>query len=74
MLTSEEALSLLKAFTDVRLVLGERLELKTDEDAEALHERRWAAEEPESWLATASIYEVLTSWQEHLVAAVAKKL
>lgn len=73
-LTSEEALSLLKAFTDVRLVLGERLELKTDEDAEALHERLWAAEEPESWLATASLYEVLTSWQEHLVAAVAKKL
>jgi hypothetical protein len=73
-LTQPEALSLLKAFTDVRLVLGERLELKTDEDAEALHERLWAGEEAESWLATASIYEVLTSWQEHLVTAVAKKL
>jgi hypothetical protein len=72
-LTQPEALSLLKAFTDVRLVLGERLELKTDEDAEALHQRLWAGEEAESWLATASIYEVLTSWQEHLVSAVAKK-
>ncbi|GLY19330.1 DUF2017 domain-containing protein [Kineosporia rhizophila] len=72
-LTAPEALSLLKAFTDVRLVLGERLELKTDEDAESLHERLWAGEEPESWLATASIYEVLTAWQEHLVTAVSKQ-
>lgn len=73
-LDQAEALSLLKAFTDVRLVLGERLELKTDEDAENLHQRLWSGEEPESWLATASIYEVLTAWQEHLVTAVAKKL
>ncbi len=54
-------------------MLGERLELKTDEDAESLHERLWAGEEPESWLATASIYEVLTAWQEHLVTAVSKQ-
>ncbi len=73
LLTAAEALSLLKAFTDVRLVLGERLELKTDEDAEALHQRLWAGEEAESWLATASIYEVLTAWQEHLVTAVSKQ-
>ncbi|GAB6898645.1 DUF2017 domain-containing protein [Kineosporia succinea] len=73
LLTGPEALSLLKAFTDVRLVLGERLELKTDEDAEALHQRLWAGEEAESWLAVASIYEVLTAWQEHLVTAVSKQ-
>ncbi|GLY28299.1 DUF2017 domain-containing protein [Kineosporia sp. NBRC 101731] len=73
-LSSEEALSLMKALTDVRLVLGERLELKTDEDAEALHQRLWAGEEAESWMATASIYEVLTAWQEHLVVAVSKRL
>ncbi|GAA3592455.1 hypothetical protein GCM10022223_03890 [Kineosporia mesophila] len=73
-LSSEEALSLMKALTDVRLVLGERLELKTDEDAESLHQRLWAGDEAESWMATASIYEVLTAWQEHLVVAVSKKL
>ncbi|MBT0769295.1 DUF2017 domain-containing protein [Kineosporia sp. J2-2] len=72
-LDQAEALSLLKAFTDVRLVLGERLELKTDDDAESLHQRLWAGDEAESWLATASIYEVLTAWQEHLVTAVSKK-
>jgi len=72
-LAVEEGLALLKSFTDVRLVLGERLELRTDEDAEKLHERLWAADGDPSWLATASIYELLTSWQEYLVAAVAKK-
>jgi hypothetical protein len=72
-LARDEALALLKAMTDVRLVLGERLELKTDEDAELLHNRLWAGEGTSSWLATASIYELLTTWQEYLVAAVAKK-
>jgi hypothetical protein len=72
-LATEEALALMKALTDVRLVLGERLELRTDEDAEQLHERLWAGEGTDFWLATASIYELLTSWQEYLIAAVAKK-
>lgn len=72
-LATDEAMALLKALTDVRLVLGERLELRTDEDAERLHERLWAAEGDPSWLAGASIYEVLTAWQEYLVAAVARK-
>ena len=72
-LASDEALALMKALTDVRLVLGERLELRTDEDAEQLHERLWAGEGTDFWLATASIYELLTSWQEFLIAAVAKK-
>jgi hypothetical protein len=72
-LAKDEALALLKAMTDVRLVLGERLELKTDEDAERLHDRLWAGEGTSSWLATASVYELLTTWQEYLVAAVAKK-
>jgi hypothetical protein len=72
-LAPEESLALLKSFTDVRLVLGERLELRSDEDAEKLHERLWAGDGDPAWLATASIYELLTSWQEYLVAAVAKK-
>jgi hypothetical protein len=72
-LATDEALALMKSFTDVRLVLGERLELRTDEDAEDLHERLWAGEGEPSWLAAASIYELLTAWQEHLIAAVSRK-
>jgi hypothetical protein len=68
-----EALALLKALTDLRLVLGERLELRTDEDAEELHHRLYAGEGTESWLTTASVYELLTHWQEHLVLAVSKQ-
>jgi hypothetical protein len=73
LLAADEALALMKSFTDVRLVLGERLELRTDEDAEKLHERLWAEDGDPSWLATASIYELLTAWQEYLIAAVVKK-
>jgi hypothetical protein len=72
-LATEEGLALMKSLTDVRLVLGERLELRTDEDAEKLHERLWAGDGDPSWLATASVYELLTAWQEYLIAAVAKK-
>jgi len=72
-LAQDEGLALLKSFTDVRLVLGERLELRTDADAEKLHERLWANDGDPTWLATAWIYESLTSWQEDLVAEVAKK-
>jgi hypothetical protein len=72
-LTIDEALALMKSFTDVRLVLGERLELRTDQDAEKLHERLWAGDGDPAWQATASIYELLTAWQEYLIAAVAKK-
>lgn len=72
-LTPEEALALMKSMTDVRLVLGERLELKTDEDAERLHNRLWAGDGDESFLATASVYELLTSWQEHLIHAVSAR-
>ena len=72
-LTSEEALALMKSMTDVRLVLGERLELKTDVDAERLHEQLWSGDGSESFLATASVYELLTSWQEHLVHAVSSR-
>jgi hypothetical protein len=73
LLRTDEAIALMKGLTDVRLVLGERLELRTDEDAEHLHTRLWSGDGDTSWLATASIYELLTSWQEYLIAAVAKK-
>jgi hypothetical protein len=71
-LAAEEGLALMKSFTDVRLVLGERLELKTDEDAEELHDRLWAGEGEPYWLVTAAIYEQLTIWQDYLITAVEK--
>jgi Domain of unknown function (DUF2017) len=72
-LDDDEALCLLKAMTDIRLVLGERLELRTDEDAETLHDRLWAGDGEPGWLAIASTYELLTVWQEHLVGAVSRR-
>jgi hypothetical protein len=72
-LTTEEAWTLLKAITDLRLVLGERLELRSDPDAELLHRRLLSGDAPDGWLATASIYEVLTGWQESLVAAMSRR-
>jgi hypothetical protein len=72
-LAQEEALALMKSMTDVRLVLGERLGLRTDEDATRLHDRLWSGDGDESFLATASVYELLTSWQEHLIHAVSSR-
>ena len=75
LLVGEESLCLLKAMTDVRLVLGERLELRTDEDSELLHLRLrglTGEEHGDDWMATAAIYEVLTMWQEYLVEAVSR--
>jgi hypothetical protein len=83
-LTTEEALALLKGLTDVRLVLAERIGLRTDEDATHLHlhlaelagragagaEGRQLSEAEQRWAHLASIYEALTWWQEELVAAV----
>ncbi|MFI7586756.1 DUF2017 family protein [Spongisporangium articulatum] len=74
-LAPDEAQCLLKSMTDLRLVFGERLHLKTDEDAEALHQRLmgWGDEpETEEWLSAAAQYELLTVWQEYLVEAVSQ--
>jgi hypothetical protein len=72
-LTREEASALLKGLTDTRLVLGERLGLRTDEDAEnlmvALHERA-GREDP--WVSVALLYDALTWWQESLVVALSR--
>jgi hypothetical protein len=72
-LDHSEALSLLKALTDVRLVIGERLELKTDADAEALHDRLWSGDADPTWLAIASTYELLTYWQENLIGVISRR-
>lgn len=90
LLQPAEAVQLLRSLTDLRLVLGERLELRTDADAELLHLRLHGSapidpinpisadggddvtgdRTPDEWVTTATIYEVLTAWQESLVAAV----
>lgn len=71
-----EAAALVKALTDVRLVVAERLGVRTDEDAELLHEAlRQVAERGEDagvdpeWVGAAAIYDALTWWQEVLVGA-----
>jgi hypothetical protein len=66
----DEAAALVKGLTDVRLVLAERLGLRTDEDAAVLHEAvRAAGDTDEPWVVHAALYDVLTWWQEALVDA-----
>ena len=67
LLGDDEALALLKGLTDVRLVLAERLGLRSDEDAELLHLLAAGAADPRA--AAAALYDALTWWQESLVGA-----
>jgi Domain of unknown function (DUF2017) len=80
MLGAEEAMALLTSLTDVRLVLAERLGLRSDEDAAELHRLlTLRAVSPEAgdgqdrWAAIAAIYDILTWWQESLVAALSSR-
>ena len=77
MLGADDAVGLLTALTDLRLVLSERLGLATDEDADLLHRtlaRRLSEGTPQdAWSATAAIYDLLTWWQESLVAALSSR-
>jgi hypothetical protein len=77
MLGADDAVGLLTALTDLRLVLSERLGLRTDEDADLLHRtlaRRLSEGAPQdAWSATAAIYDLLTWWQESLVAALSSR-
>lgn len=69
LLDAEEARALLKGLTDVRLVVAERLGLRTEEDAEAVHAVLAAAggDSDEPWVVMAALYDELTWWQEALV-------
>jgi hypothetical protein len=72
-LSREEASALLKGLTDTRLVLGERLGLRTDEDADAVVEvlrHRVGSDDPRA--SVALLYDVLTWWQESLVSALSR--
>lgn len=68
-LDQEQAQAMVVALTDVRLLLGERLGLRTDEDAEALQERLERASEEDPDLHLAAAYDFLTWLQETLIQA-----
>jgi hypothetical protein len=70
-LDQAETQALLKGMTDVRLVLAERLGLRTDADAEQLHADLARADglvDPR--MAAAALYDALTWWQEALISTV----
>ena len=68
-LSLEQAQATVVALTDVRLLLGERLGLRTDEDAEDLQDRLEAASEDDPELFLAAYYDFMTWLQESLTQA-----
>lgn len=72
----ERAMDWAAALTDVRLVLAERLDIQTDEDAEAVYKaaNRRRAEDDDVRAALGSLYMVLTWLQESLMSVMLKSL
>lgn len=68
-LNLEQAQAMVVALTDVRLLLGERLGLRTDGDAEDLQDRLEAASEDDPALYLAAYYDFMTWLQESLTQA-----
>jgi len=68
-LDQDQAQAMVVALTDVRLLLGERLGLRTDEDADALQHRVETADEDDPQLYLASYYDFMTWLQESLIQA-----
>lgn len=68
-LAAEEARAFLTALTDVRLVLGERLGLHTDEDLDELEARVEAVDPHEPLAQALALYDFLTWLQETLASA-----
>jgi Domain of unknown function (DUF2017) len=68
-LDQEQAQAMVVALTDARLLLGERLGLRTDEDADALQGQLEAASEDDPQLYLAACYDFLTWLQESLIQA-----
>ena len=64
-----QAQAMVVALTDVRLLLGERLGLQTDDDADALQDRLEAASEDGSALYLSACYDFMTWLQESLTQA-----
>jgi hypothetical protein len=68
-LEQPQALALLIALTDVRLVLGERLGLKHDEDFDLLEEQVSGLEDDDPAVYALAVYDFLTWLQETLAHA-----
>ena len=68
-LDAEQARAFLVALTDVRLVLGERMGLRTDEDMDALEAAAQDLDPDDPLLYALSIYDFLTWLQETLASA-----
>ena len=68
-LDQDQARAMVVALTDVRLLLGERLGLRTDEDADALQDRIEEASPDDPQLALAAYYDFMTWLQESLAQA-----
>ena len=68
-LTRAQAEAMVVALTDTRLLLGERLGLRTDEDALRLDERVAALDDDDPTTYAASFYDFLTWMQESLTTA-----
>lgn len=68
-LTKEQAHATVVALTDTRLLLGERMGLRTDEDATELHERAAGLDPDDPAVYAISVYEFLTWLQESLTGA-----
>ena len=71
-LEQPQALALLIALTDVRLVLGERLGLKHDDDMELLEEQVSGLEDDDPAVYALAVYDFLTWLQETLAHALAR--
>ena len=70
-LEQPQALALLIALTDVRLVLGERLGLKQDDDFDLLEEQVSGLEDDDPAVYALAVYDFLTWLQETLAHALA---
>lgn len=68
-LTAPQALAMVVALTDVRLVLGERLGLRNDDDAERLEELVSGLDQDDPTVYALAIYDFLTWLQETLSQA-----
>ncbi|HEY7720878.1 MAG TPA: DUF2017 domain-containing protein [Pedococcus sp.] len=70
-LAHDEAVAMVVALTDVRLVLGERLGLREDDDLEVLEEQVSGLEDDDPAVYALAVYDFLTWLQETLAHALA---
>jgi hypothetical protein len=70
-LDHDQAVAMVVALTDVRLVLGERLGLRSDEDLDLLEEQVAALDEDDPAVYALAVYDFLTWLQETLAHALA---